>query len=63
MEELLAKALAENNRRIMERYNRRCRRLVALMLAGRKVSGDHIMMLKTDMMRIGYESAVQKIKF
>lgn len=37
-----------------ERYNRRCRRLVALYTAGRKVD-DHVILLRTDERRIGYE--------
>ena len=38
-----------------ERYNRRCRRLVALYMAGRKVE-DHIILLRTDERRLGFES-------
>lgn len=38
-----------------ERYNRRCRRLVALYMAGRKVT-DHIILLRTDERRLGFES-------
>ena len=38
-----------------ERYNRRCRRLVSLYMAGRKVT-DHIILLRTDERRLGFES-------
>ena len=38
-----------------ERYNRRCRRLVSLYMAGRKVD-DHIILLRTDERRLGFES-------
>lgn len=38
-----------------ERYNRRCRRLVALYMAGRKVD-DHIILLRTYERRLGFES-------
>lgn len=41
-----------------ERYNRRCRRLVALILAGRtNWMKDHILMYKTDMLRLSHEHA------
>lgn len=45
----------------MERYNRRCRRLVALYMAGRNVT-DHIILLRTDERRIAYETAVRDIE-
>ena len=49
--DILRKAADESE----ERYNRRCRRLVALYMAGRKVE-DHIILLRTDERRLGFES-------
>ena len=39
--------IREAHERAAERYNRRCRRLVALYTAGRKVD-DHVILLRTD---------------
>ena len=56
--------LAESQRQfylgIIEKYNRRCRRMTALYMAGRKIT-DHIMIHRTDMMRIGYEMAIKEL--
>ena len=41
-----------------ERYNRRCRRLVAIYTAGRKVT-DHVILLRTDERRLAYESTLK----
>lgn len=61
MQKKIEAALRQRGLREMEKYNRRCRRLVALMIAGRRVSGDHVLMLKTDMLRIGYEAYAKEI--
>ena len=45
-----------------ERYNRRCRRLVALYMAGRKVE-DHIILLRTDERRLAYESTLKDMDY
>lgn len=56
--------IAESRRRfnlgIIEKYNRRCRRITALFMAGRKLT-DHIIIQRTDMMRIGYEMALKSL--
>ena len=60
----LAEMLSESRRKfylgIVEKYNRRCRRLTAIYTAGRKVD-DHIILQRTDMMRIGYETAIKEL--
>lgn len=61
MQKKIEADLRQHRLREMEKYNRRCRRLVDLMFAGRRVSGDHVLMLKTDMMRIGYEAYAKEI--
>lgn len=45
-----------------ERYNRRCRRLVALYTAGRKVT-DHMILFHTDMRRLAYESRLRDMNY
>ncbi len=50
--------IREQFERAAEIYNRRCRRLVALYTAGRKVD-DHMILYKTDMRRLAYESTLK----
>jgi hypothetical protein len=45
-----------------EIYNRRCRRLVALYTAGRKVD-DHKIRLGTDYRRLAYESTLKDMDY
>lgn len=44
-----------------ERYNRRCRRLVALYTNGRTVD-DNMILYKTDMRRLGYETTKKDLE-
>lgn len=46
--------------REIEKYNRRCRRITALVLAGRKID-DHMTIYHTDMMKLGFESNMKEI--
>ena len=59
-----AELIAEGRRKfylgIVEKYNRRCRRMTALYMAGRKIT-DHIILQRTDMMKIGYEMALKSL--
>lgn len=45
---------------IIEKYNRRCRRIALLVLGGRKIA-DHMTINRTDMMRTGYEMAIRAL--
>lgn len=54
LEENIKASVRQERLRRVERYNRRCRRIVSLVLAGRKID-DHVLKYRTDMMRIGYE--------
>lgn len=60
LSELIAESQREFYLGIVEKYNRRCRRLTALYMAGRKIT-DHIILYKTDMMKIGYEMALKSL--
>lgn len=46
--------------RDIEKYNRRCRRITALVLAGRKID-DHMTIYHTEMMKLGFESNMKEI--
>ena len=54
--------IREAHEQAAERYNRRCRRLVALFTAGRKVT-DHMILYKTDMRRLAYESTLKDMDY
>lgn len=54
--------IREQFERAAEIYNRRCRRLVALYTAGRKVT-DHVILLHTDMRRLAYESSLRDMDY
>lgn len=54
--------IREAHEQAAERYNRRCRRLVALYTAGRKVT-DHMILYKTDMCRLAYESTLKDMEY
>ena len=54
--------IREAHERAAERYNRRCRRLVALYTAGRKVD-DHVILLRTDERRLAYESTLKDMDY
>ena len=47
-------------RHIIEQYRRRCKRILALFNAGRIIT-DNVIIHKTNMMRIGYETAMKEI--
>lgn len=54
--------IREAHERAAERYNRRCRRLVALYTAGRKVD-DHVILLRTDERRLAYETTLKDMDY
>lgn len=54
--------IREQFERAAEIYNRRCRRLVALYTAGRKVT-DHMILFHTDMRRLAYESRLRDMDY
>ena len=54
--------IREAHERAAERYNRRCRRLVALYTAGRNVT-DHMILYKTDELRLAYESTLKDMDY
>ena len=54
--------IREVHEQAAEIYNRRCRRLVALYTAGRKVT-DHMILYKTDMRRLAYESTLKDMDY
>lgn len=58
LDSILAESQRQFNLSLIEKYNRRCRRLTALYMAGRKMT-DHIIIQRTDMMRLGYEAALK----
>ena len=60
LNDIIAESQRKFNLGIIEKYNRRCRRLTALYMAGRKIT-DHIILQKTDMMKIGYEMALKSL--
>lgn len=60
LDDIMAEGKRKFNLGIIEKYNRRCRRITALFMAGRKLT-DHIIIQRTDMMRIGYEMALKSL--
>lgn len=60
MQKKIEAALRQRRLREMEKYNRRCRRITLLALAGRKLT-DHIVKYRTDMMKLGFESNMKEI--
>lgn len=54
--------IREIHEQAAEIYNRRCRRLVALYMAGRKVD-DHVILLRTDERRLAYESTLKDMDY
>jgi hypothetical protein len=54
--------IREIHEQAAEIYNRRCRRLVALYTAGRKVD-DHVILLRTDERRLAYESTLKDMDY
>lgn len=60
MQKEIEAALRHRRLREIEKYNRRCRRITLLALAGRKLT-DHIVKYRTDMMRMMYEACAKEI--